>query len=116
MVVGIIDIAAAHRVQVRILQLLQHHGVVVDLLRMTPLLPDLVVALHLVPQLVIFELIEQAALAPAFQVVDDLAGGERFEVLHLAGQVGRGGDEMQVVLHDDVAVKGQPAVGLDGLL
>ncbi len=45
----VIDIAALDRIVVHVFQLLPHHLLVADLLRMTPLLPDLVLALGLVP-------------------------------------------------------------------
>jgi len=39
------------------------------------------------------------------EAVDNTAGGERFEIADLLGQVGGTGDQMEVILQDDIAVE-----------
>jgi hypothetical protein len=53
-------------------------------------------------QLVHLQLPKQHFRRSPFEQVDDLPGGVRFESLHHVGQVGGCGDEMKVILEDDV--------------
>ncbi len=96
-----IDVAAAHWVLMRVLELLQHHLVAQDLLGVAAFLPELMSLINFVPQLVKPELLQQSLATGRFQIVENYARGERFESPDLLRQVWALGDPMQVVLHDD---------------
>ncbi len=64
---GIIDVSACYRIVVSVFQLLPHHIVVLDLLRMTPFLPDLIRAFRFVAGLVRLELAEHDIFTSPFQ-------------------------------------------------
>src|SRR2546430_1033142 len=72
----LIDVAALHRVEVDVLQFLSHHLVALDQLRMTPLLPELVLPVRLVTRLLLGELLQERDVVLLFEQVDDLSRGE----------------------------------------
>src|SRR5438093_8935944 len=67
----LIDVAALHGVVVHVFQLLPHHPVVADLFGMAALLPDLVLAVGLVPKLGGAKLPEQYRGTVSFQQLND---------------------------------------------
>ena len=75
-----------------VLQLLHHDLLILNLLRMAPLLPQLIGAIGLMPRLQVAQQLEQRPHSLRFQSVDDLPGGKRFEVGDLLGNIGRGCD------------------------
>jgi hypothetical protein len=58
---GVIDISAGEPIVVHVLNLLPHHLIALNLLRVTSLPPDLVLALSLVPQLMRSQLPKSSA-------------------------------------------------------
>ena len=70
---GIVYIAPRHRVVVDVLQLLPHHLLALDLLGTRPFLPNLVLAVHLVPCLVEGEQVEHGRVG-FFQPLHDAPG------------------------------------------
>jgi hypothetical protein len=83
----IIHITSFDRNIVNVLQLLRHLVVVADLLGMTTLFPNLVVALDFVTALERLKLVEKECGSLLFQQIDDLPGRVHFEALHHAGKL-----------------------------
>ncbi len=95
------DQTAHDRVIVNVVDLLEHHFIRFDLLRMNAFLPDLMLLVLLVRRAVIGELVDQPL--PLFQpnLREQGMRGEALEMAQCGGQVGAGEDGVKVVLHDD---------------
>jgi hypothetical protein len=109
----IIDVAALDRIQMDVLQFLSHHFLIHDLLGMTPLLPYLVLAILLVPGLEKAQPFQQCLDVPRLQVIHNLSGGEGLEIANLLGDGRRGGDQVEVIFEDYVAVDGKAVAVLE---
>jgi len=70
-----------------VLEFLPHHVAVLNLLRMTAFLPELIIAIGLVPRLVPLQLPEQCFDVTFLQKIDDLSGRVRFEIADLLAQI-----------------------------
>jgi hypothetical protein len=90
----IVNIPAHDGIVVDVFQLLKHHVRVGHLLRLAPFLPDLVVALRLVPKLVGAKLAEQHFGLPGTEQNNDLPGRVHLETLHGIRQGRRGGNQV----------------------
>ena len=99
----IAHVAPLHRVVVDVFQLLAQHRLGLDDLRMASFLPELKRPVGLVPDLVILQAIEQSPHVSLAEVVDDPSCRVRLEIADLFRQVLGRGDEVDVVLEDDVA-------------
>jgi hypothetical protein len=99
----IIDVTTSERIVMDVSELLSHHLIAVNLLRMTALLPKLMRSISFVSRTIEFQLLELRVIVVNRKPIDDLSRGERFEVTYLFADVWRTSNEMYVVLHDDVS-------------
>ena len=99
------DPTPADGVVVDILYLLAQHVVTGNQLGMAAFLPHLMLALVVVLLAVIGELVQDSLIMVGLRRTDEIARRVPFEGLHHAAQVGRFGDEVEMVLHDDVRVE-----------
>jgi hypothetical protein len=76
-----VHIAALHRVVVDVIQLLSHHGILFDALRVTYFLPELMLGLVLVVPLEHGQQLQQSAGVACLQVIDNATGGIGLEPL-----------------------------------
>ena len=70
-------------------------------------MPELVVALGLVVFLVVGELVEEPGFSAFAEVVHEFPGSEALEGLENAAEVGGGGEEVQVVVHEYVGMEAE---------
>ena len=70
-----------------VLQFLAHHLIILDLLRMTSLLPHLVFPIVFVAGLQNAQPLEQGLDVASLQVIDNLPSGEGFEIADFLGDM-----------------------------
>src|SRR4051794_28531750 len=109
------DVPSLDGVLVDVLELLPQHLLILDDLRMTSFLPQLERSIALMPLLMVLQAVEQGANLAIAEEVDDPPGRMRLEVADLLRQVFGRGDEVDVVLEDDVTQKRQAVVVLEEL-
>lgn len=97
-----IHIASRHRIVVNVIHLLSHDRLALDKLRMITFFPNLIGASGLVGTLEKSQQFQHAPGVGFFQVADKTPCRPRLETLHGGRESWRGGDEMQVVFHDDI--------------
>ena len=97
------DPPAFHRIIVQILQLLVHHRVIGDNLRMRALLPDLVFV-WFVCRTPVTKLLEQPGPSFHRKLENDFAGRKTFEITQDSRQVRRGQDGVEMIVQDDPSV------------
>jgi len=97
------DPPAFDRIIVQVIDLLPHDLIAHDSLRMRSLLPDLV-SIGLVFAAVELELVQKPIAPFGLELLHDLAGGETLDGLQDTGQIGRGEDRMEVIVHNDPRV------------
>ena len=102
---GFINVASFDGIIVYVLQFLKHHLIALDLLGHAPFLPNLIIALGLVPPLQRPKLAEKYLGTLGFQQVDDLSGRVHFETFYGVRQLWCGGNQVQVILQDHVGVQ-----------
>ena len=107
---GVIHIAPLHRIQVDVVQLLPHHLLVRDLLRMASFLPELILALGLVVPLVHRELTQERFRVALGEELENRPGCKAFEPLHRAAQIRGRGDQVQVIFENHKTVKREPGI------
>ncbi len=108
----IVNIASPYRIVMNIFNLLNHHLLILNHLRMTALLPDLIISVAPMLQFVIIQLSEDVFRFFFSQEVYDFSGRERFENADLLSQTLRGGDNVKMIFHDNIGMNFQPVVVL----
>ena len=109
---GIIHPPAFDGVIMDVGHFLLHHFHVVNALWVGTFLPELVVTVGFVRPFMPGQL-RQNMFSLLFPVtINDLPGGEGFEITDLFGQIQGSGDEMELVFHDNIGVEGETAVAL----
>ena len=93
-----------------ILQLLPHHRIVHDRLRMRALLPNLVTALRLVRRTAELELMEQPLAVLRFELIEQTLRRVALQIRQRAREVRRGQDRVEMAVEDD------PPVDLEALV
>jgi hypothetical protein len=99
-------------VLVDVLEVLPQRLLTLDDLRMASFLPQLERSIALMPHLMVLQAVEQGANLAFAEVVDDPPGRIRLEVADLLRQVFGEGDEVDVVLEDDVTQERQAVLVL----
>ena len=98
------DNAAGDRVIVQVCQLLKHHFIAHNRLRMRALLPELMLTLQFVRRATIFELMKQPIASLGFELCDQGARGMAFEVREDTRQIRCGENCMEMVIENDPSV------------
>src|SRR5689334_10981515 len=83
----IIHVAPAYWIEMGVIQLLPHHVSVLNLLRMTPLLPQLMLAIGLKKGFVMCQLLQDESFAAALECIDNSPCRERLEVADLFAEI-----------------------------
>jgi len=100
---GVVHIAPPHWVGVHVLQLLSHHLLVLDLLRMTPFLPELICLVDLVSQFEKSSLLQQGREPALCKFINDPPRCIGLEPANAFEQTFRYSNLVQVILEDHVA-------------
>ena len=95
-----------------IVEILEHHVIALDLLRMAAFLPKLMGLVGLVAELELAQLLQQRLEPASLERIDNMPCGKRLETTYLCGQITAARDPMQMVLHDDIAEDFHAALAL----
>jgi len=106
---------------VNVFDLLPHHFIRLNLLRMAAILPELVLLIYFVTGLEKLQFLQQCLVAFVFHLPENCCGNKRFELTHTFGKLRPDRNPMDMIFHDDkrqnvnfsLALKKLPTVQYD---
>ena len=88
-----------------VFEFLNHHFLILNLLRLTAFLPNLIVTILLMTCLLPLKLRQYRRRIACFEQIDDLPCSERFEISHFFGKILCFGYEVEMIFENDVPKK-----------